>query len=362
MLHDRQPSVSAPTPLGVGAATASPRRREGPPTFAEEVSFLRRATSYPPPPSPVEPIETAASWVFLTGDLAFKLAKPRPDDAGDLRSLRLRRRRCDEELRLNRRLAPGVHLAVEPLTWTGEHLELGGDGEAVDWLLRMKRLPAAHMLDQRLASGDLRVAEVRQLGERLAHFHAEAPRSALDGGAYRTALAAGVERHFRQLSDAGEALLPRAVLVALCSELLAFLVDEAAAFDDLVRAGRVVEGQGDLRPEHVCLLPEPLVLDCAVDSTLRRDVDGLDEVACLAMECERLGEEWVGPELLASHARLGGDAPLPSLVSFYKSVRAAEAAALALGEPADGLPWAPRELAVARAYACLAARHGAALR
>ena len=356
MLHDRQLSVGAPARGGASAAIAPQR-----PTFAEEVLFLRRATSYPPPPAPVEPVETHGSWVFLTGELAYKLHKPRLDATCDRAALRARRRLCEEELRSNQRLAPGVYLRVEPLTWSGEQLEIGGEGEVVDWLLVMRRLPAERMLDQRLAAGELRVAEVRQLAERLATFHAEAPRAELTPEAYRTALAADVERHFRRLAAAGEAVLPRAVLVALCSELIGFLEDEHDALDQRVRDGRVVAGHGDLRPEHVCLFAEPLVLDCAVDGELRREVDTLDELACLAMECERIGAEWVGPELLAAHTRITADAPLPSLVSFYKGLRAAESAGLALGDGTT-LPPSPRDVAVARLYAGLAARYGAALR
>ena len=353
MQHDPQASHSAST---VALPTRGEPRR---PTFADEVQFLRRASSYPSVHA-VEAVETTGSWLFLTVDRAYKLAKPRPDEGPGRAALARRRRRCEEEVRLNARLAPGVHEGVETLAWNGDRLALGGDGEILDCLLVMRRLPSDRMLDQRLAAGELRVAEVRQLGERLARFHAEAPRSTLTPESYRAGLTADVARDFRRLGELGETLLPRAVLVALCSELLGFLLDEATAFDERLRDGRVVEGHGDLRPEHVCLLPEPLVIDCALAPPLRRDVDALDEVACLAMECERLGEAWVGPELLASHARVSGDAPLPSLVSFYMAARAAEGAVLALGEDAAGP--GPREIALARAYAALAARHGAALR
>jgi uncharacterized protein len=357
VLQDREISVSVPGRSSAGAAAAAQR-----PAFGEEVLFLRRATSYPPPPSPVEPIETHTSWVFLTGDRAYKLHKPRLDEGLDRSHPKNRRRRCEEELRLNSRLAPGVYLRVEPLTQGRDQLEIGGEGEVVDWLLLMRRLPADRMLDQRLACGELRVAEVRQLGEALARFHAAAPRTALTPEVYRAVLGEAVERHFRRLSAAGEALLPRAVLVALCSELLGFLSDEQAALDQRVLDGRVVEGHGDLRPEHVCLLAEPVIIDCAVDPLLRRDVDTLDELACLAMECERVGAEWVGAELLAAHARVSGDVPLPSLMSFYKGLRAAESAGLALGDIEAGVPPTPRDLALARMYAGLAARCGAALR
>jgi aminoglycoside phosphotransferase family enzyme len=217
------------------------------------------------------------------------------------------------------------------------------------------------MLDDRIESGELRVCEVRQLGEHLARFHAAAPAAALSPEQYRAALAYDVERRCGRLAEAGDAVLPRAVVVALCSELHGFLADEHEAFDQRVAAGRVVIGHGDLRPWHVCLLPVPVVVGCPAEGTLRRAVDTLDELACLAMECERLGAEWVGPEILAAHLQVCADAPVPSVVGFYKALRAVESAALALGDgPAEEV--SPREVALARLYGGLAARHAATLR
>ncbi|MET0923282.1 MAG: hypothetical protein ABWY47_09100, partial [Xanthobacteraceae bacterium] len=94
------------------------------------------------------------SWVFLTDDFAYKLKKPVRHARVDLRTLEARRRNCLTEIRLNRRLAPDVYLAMKPLTLVAHRgLQLAGDGDVVDWLVTMRRLPDELMLDSALRRG-----------------------------------------------------------------------------------------------------------------------------------------------------------------------------------------------------------------
>ncbi|MFW6125464.1 MAG: hypothetical protein ACOC46_04885, partial [Pirellulales bacterium] len=100
---------------------------------------------------PVELRETHISHVFLAGDYAYKVKKPVKFDFLDFSTLQQRERYCGRELRLNRRLAPDVYLEVLPITLHDGGLRLDGDGEVVEWCLKMRRLPEAEMLDRRVA-------------------------------------------------------------------------------------------------------------------------------------------------------------------------------------------------------------------
>ena len=139
----------------------------GPVPLDAEVAFLREPRNYPEPTSRVEAVETHMAWVFLTDLHAYKLKKPVCHDELDARTAKRRHFYCDEELRLNCRLAAQIYLAVVPLTLEGHgHLQLDGTGEAIDWLVKMRRLPASQMLDHALADGTVSEETLRPVIER----------------------------------------------------------------------------------------------------------------------------------------------------------------------------------------------------
>ena len=100
--------------------------------------------------------------------------------------------------------------------------------------------------------------------------------------------------------------------------------------NERVRAGRVVEGHGDLRPEHVWLGEPPAIIDCLEFSAELRTLDTADELAFLALECERLGAPQLGRALLDAFAEFTGDVPAPALVDFYQAFRACVRANIAI--------------------------------
>lgn len=149
-----------------------------------EVAFLGSPDAYAERPSRVERIETHFSWVFLTDRHAYKLKKPLRDGGVDFATLGARQRNANQELRLNRRLARDVYIAVLPLTLDKGDLAIAGTGAVVDWLVQMRRLPGEQMLDRRLACGDWCHADIGALGARLAGFFAAARRADIEPKAY----------------------------------------------------------------------------------------------------------------------------------------------------------------------------------
>ena len=117
-----------------------------------KVAFLRRAASFPEQTAQVEAVETHMSWVFLTERHAYKLKKPVRTPFLDFSSIASRRRHCEAEVSLNRRLARGVYLdTVRLAADPAGKLQLGGKARVVDWLVKMRRLPAPVRLDVRAA-------------------------------------------------------------------------------------------------------------------------------------------------------------------------------------------------------------------
>lgn len=323
-----------------------------------KVRFLSQPNAYPEGPSEVEAVETHMSWVFLTDAHVYKLKKPVRYDYLDFSTLEARRLDCEVEVRLNRRLAEDVYLGVIPLTLDAAGcLNLGGEGEAVDWLVKMRRLPADRMLDDLIRKHRVKQAEIIQLVKRLARFYAAVAVEPITPEQYRQRLLARITENMKELSRP-EFGLGKALPEELARAQLGFLQTHAEAFDRRVAQGRIIEGHGDLRPEHVCLLPEPVIIDCLEFNREFRILDPADELGYLALESERLGAPEVGKWLLAGYTEASGDAPSRALLHFYQSCRALLRAKLAVWHLRDDGRHSPSEwLATAREYLQLAQRH-----
>ena len=133
-----------------------------------------RPRAYPHPVEAVEVRQTHISVVFLAGPFAYKIKKPVDLGFLDFSTLEKRRHFCEEEVRLNRRLAPAVYLGVVPVTRRGAALRVGGDGEVVEWAVKMTRLPDDATLEARLRAAPSAPGFIEALARKVARFHADA--------------------------------------------------------------------------------------------------------------------------------------------------------------------------------------------
>ena len=299
-------------------------------TLESKVAFLRQPSSFPTTSYRVESIETHMSWVFLTDDYAYKLKKPVRYDFLDFRTIEARRFYCEEEIRLNRRLAANVYLEVVALSIDPlGHMQLGEHGATIDWLVKMRRLPTRQMLDYAIQTGTINADTIVRISTRLASFYQHCMPLVMDPDAYRANFRHRINRNMQELSRPAYQLSTTQVL-SLCRAQRTVLESYQDLFDARVRAGRIVEGHGDLRPEHICIEPDIAVIDCLEFSRDLRIVDPADELGFLALECERLGAAQWGALLLRTYSEISGDWPSPTLIHFYQSYRASLRAAIAI--------------------------------
>jgi aminoglycoside phosphotransferase family enzyme len=298
--------------------------------LSEKVAALRDTASYADRPLRVEAIETHRSWVFLTDTLAYKLKKPAHRDQLDFGTLSVRRHFCEEELRLNRRLAERTYLDVVPLVLTPEQtLVVEGQGTPVEWLVKMRRLPAQRMLAYALAEHQAGPGDAQRVAARVAAFHQRLPSAQWTPRAYRHHLRATIVRNEQVLTETAFGLNAASIRL-VCRTQAALLERAAGVFDQRVHRRRIVEGHADLRPEHVCLVPPVQIIDCLEFSATLRTLDTIDEAAFLALECERAGRADFANEFLHAYAAAAHERLPEPLVDFYRSYRATIRARLAI--------------------------------
>lgn len=299
------------------------------------VDFLSRPSTYAESLREVEVRETHMSWVFLAGSRVFKLKKPVRAAFLDFSSLKARKRSCRKELSLNRRLAPNVYVRVLPVTQEEEGgYALDGKGVVADWLVEMRRLPEHRMLDRVIAAGALCETDLARVLDLLFTFFITAPPVRLTKARYLAILK-------RQHEESGAMFLHgvKGLDSARARETLTALQDtlERAPewlFDALAK-GRIIEGHGDLRPEHVCLCRPPAIIDCIEFNRDLRLVDPFDELSYLALECKRLGAMELADTFVPRYASISGVNPPSQLLDFYTAYRGLIRARLALAHLFD---------------------------
>jgi aminoglycoside phosphotransferase family enzyme len=332
------------------------------PDLDTKVRFLR-SLPVPGTATEVEAIETHMSWVFLAGEHVLKLKKPVRFPFLDFSTLAARAFYCREEMRLNQRLAPGVYLGLRALQWRNGTLallapeELPSSGRTVDWLVLMRRLPEQRMLHRLISDSKCEPADIDALVAVLGAFYRNAMTLPVPADEY------GARFHREQAANREVLLRPQFALdhadVTL-DRLDRALQRHAELLYERPALGRIVEGHGDLRPEHVCLLEPPVVIDCLEFNALLRQVDPFDEVAFLGLECHLAGAPpWVAARLVAGLSSALGDHPSPALIHLYTAQRALLRARLAMAHLLDLTPrtpqrWAPlAQRCVNRALAAL---------
>ena len=268
---------------------------------------LRRPEAYPDPrPSAVTLVTTHISWVFLTDREVWKLKRPVDYGFVDYTTVERRRQFCEDEVRLNRRLAPDVYLGVVAVRLGPAGHWFGPDGEIVDYAVRMRRLPDDRSMEALLRRGALTGEHLQRLASRLARFFtAAAP--VPEAGAIE-AIRGPVTENFVEVEPFVGRFVSREVLDAVRDWQLGTLERESARFEERVRQGRIRDGHGDLRLEHVYFeAGEPIAIDCVEFSSRLRSGDAAGDVAFLAMELAARSRRDLGERFLAEFARESDD-------------------------------------------------------
>ncbi|WP_440106374.1 AAA family ATPase [Streptosporangium sp. H16] len=292
--------------------------------------------------------ETHVAVVLLLGDRVFKLKKPVDLGFVDFTTREARRAACHREVELNRRLAPDVYEGVADV--------LGPDGEVCEHLVVMRRMPEERRLAVMIRLGQPVEEPVLRIARMIAGMHARSPHSPrIDQQGGRPALQSRWSASFDQVRALPDAVLEPEVVTEIERLTLRFLRGRDPLFAARVEEGRIVDGHGDLLAEDIfCLDDGPRILDCLEFDERLRFLDGLDDVAFLAMDLERLGAPRLAEVFLHRYTEFTADPAPPSLWHHYVAYRAFVRAKVAcLRQRQEG----PGSAGQARQFAELTIRH-----
>lgn len=325
------------------------------PTLDQKVGFLSQTSAYSHAVADVVRRETHMSWIFLAGDRVFKLKKPVRFPYLDFSSLARREAACRAELTLNRRLAPDVYLELAPLTVTARGLSIGGEGSVMDWLVVMRRLDESQTLEHAILEHRLEPWQLDRLAAALVRFYRRAARLFLSPAVYLDDWRESLLYNRRVLLEPRLGL-PAGLVRKIDRVQRRFLSSRSAVLTGRVRRRDIVDGHGDLRPEHIWLGDPVKIIDCLEFNPRLRAVDPFDEIAFLSLECERLGAAWAGDYVRRRVARGLRDGLSEELFLFYRCHRATLRARLAIAHLLEPDPRTPEKWPrMARAYLRIAA-------
>ncbi len=324
--------------------------------LAALIESLSRPEAYSHPVTDFEVHQTHISVVFLAGPFAYKIKKPVNLGFLDFSTLEKRKHYCDEEVRLNRRMAPHVYLGVTPITSEPDAparvgpltpgpspLDERGEKNVIEWAVQMKRLPAEATLECRLERGAVTAEQIRVLAQRVAEFHRHAEANERIAAFGRFAV---VAENARDNFTQAEALVGVTVTPAVFERLRALTETHLSRLRDLMetraKASVPRDTHGDLHLDHVYLFPDEappndlVIIDCIEFADRFRFADPIADMAFLVMDLAFHGRRDLARLLTDAYFEASGNEAGRGLLPYYSAYRAvirAKVEGMKLGKP-----------------------------
>jgi aminoglycoside phosphotransferase family enzyme len=288
----------------------------------ELIQALLSPKAYPDRTPKVELVQTQISYVFLAGDYVYKIKKPVNMGFLDYTTLEKRLYFCKKEVELNRRLCKDTYLGVVPITKEKDYV-VGGKGEALEYAVKMRRLPQDAMMDVLLKQNKVTPAMVQKVAETLVKFHKKAATSeeiTKLGGI--DAVIKNTSENFEQTEKYFGVTIEPKTYNNIKNYNEGFIKNNRPLFLKRMTEGRVRDGHGDLHAAHVCFYKGICIYDCIEFIDRLRYIDITADIAFLAMDLDHYDRQDLSGAFINSYVKRSGDKELLKLLNFYKCYRA----------------------------------------
>ena len=284
------------------------------------VESMTRADFYPHNPQKVELFQTHISYVFIAGHYVYKVKKPVNFGFLDFTTLEQRKFYCEEELRLNRRLAPNIYLDVVPIMQDNSgNLSLGGTGQVIEYAVQMKRLPLDKMLKILLAQNQADKIIMDAVAEKVARFHrtAETGGKIDQMGSIQT-IHHNTDENFEQTEKYVDVTIPAYQFHFIREYVKIFLDSNKDLLEKRIAQHKIRDCHGDLHLEHICVADDIIIFDCIEFNERFRFGDVAAEVAFLTMDLDYNGYTRQAEDFVHAYLKYSDDADLQALLNFYR--------------------------------------------
>ena len=289
-----------------------------------DITKMLQPEVYDHPVKNIELIETHISWVILTGDFAYKIKKPVDFGFLNFSTLEKRHSCCLNELRLNRRLAPAIYLAVVSISGTADKPVITSSGEAIEYAVKMAQFPQSAQLDLMLAAGKLNAEQMDAIARMVANFHQNI-KIAVDSMDYgnNDIIYQPAEENFSQIREHLNITLYASTLAVLQSWSKSTFENLKFIFEQRKRDGFVRECHGDMHLRNLVWLDTgPTAFDCIEFNSHLRWIDVISEVAFLVMDLQDRQQHQLANRFLNCYLEVSGDYAGLSILPFYLCYRA----------------------------------------
>ncbi len=285
----------------------------------EVVQAMLDPQIYSHAPQKVELVQTQMSFVFLSSEYVYKVKKPVNLGYLDYTTLEQRKFFCEQEVKLNRRLCPHAYMGVVPIVQRQGRIQLGGEGEVVEYAVKMRRLPADRMMDLLLSQDQVSEEMIRKVARKLVDFHQGAEGGAeIDNCGSLNVIRFNAEENFTQTEKyIGVSITPQQYdAIKLYTEN--FILQNADLFDRRVREGRIKDCHGDLHAAHICFTDDICVYDCIEFNSRFRYADVAAEVSFLSMGLDYHRHPQLSRCFVDAYIEMSHDVEISCLLNFYK--------------------------------------------
>ncbi|MCX6768459.1 MAG: AAA family ATPase [Candidatus Micrarchaeota archaeon] len=282
---------------------------------------LKKPSAYPHPISNLTLLQTHISWVFLTGEYAYKIKKPVKFSFLDFSTREIRKSLCEEEVRLNRRLCPDVYLGVVSLSING-HPSFGGSGFPIDYAVKMKQLPSEKIMSKLLNEGKVTESHIRSIAKIIADFHSRI--EIIHDKKYNSP-----EMIAEQFADLG-GVRDTAEKACGMGGKIDFILKKAEEFtrkNNPLFTGRQENGfirdcHGDLHSGNIFLTDQIAIFDCVEFNKSFRYTDVSADIGFMAMDLDAHGRKDFSQLFISEYVGLTKDEGLRALINYYLCYRA----------------------------------------
>ena len=290
------------------------------------IDDLMYSSSYPEDFKNIKLAQTHISIVFIGDEFVYKIKKPVNFGFLDFSTLEKRKYYCEKEVELNSRFSDNVYLGVYPVTYDGTKYSINGDGEIVDYAVKMRRLSDEDLLKSRFKKGTITSNDIERIGKAIAAFHRKSEKSEeIDKFGSLEVIKFNTDENFQQTEEFIEDSISKEQFNSLKSWTNIFYEDNQDFFIERVKNNKIRDCHGDLHMEHICLTDPIIIFDCIEFNDRFRYSDTLSDIAFLLMDLEFNNGEKLSKQLsdvYLNYANENANEQIYSLINFYKMYRA----------------------------------------